>query len=257
MRKLLPAAAVVALMLGVGSAVAQAAVADAPADVPPAASGAHGGEDNGEGHGEYVTDENADDVEVGRLQAAVVPLATDCKGSNLAPHNGFQDAPTCVSTAFGEVSDAPNNPTLLITGAPATVEDGQDFELQVSTRNLVRDRFLGAAAGGYYLETSLLNEAGLQRGHFHVACRVLASVDEAPNPDVVPEFFQAVEDGAGGAAPDTVTLTVPGTDADGDLFTAGDLVQCAAWAGDGSHRIPMMERANETPAFDAVRIRVE
>lgn len=31
---------------------------------------------------------------------------------------------------------------------------------------------------------------------------------------------------------------------------------CAVWAGDGSHRIPMMERANQTPAIDVVRIRV-
>jgi len=52
-----------------------------------------------------------------------------------------------------------------------------------------------------------------------------------------------------GATPDTVTIQVPG------LPTAGT-AQCASWAGDGSHRIPMMERANQTPAFDAVRIRV-
>src|SRR3712207_8007833 len=32
--------------------------------------------------------------------------------------------------------------------------------------------------------------------------------------------------------------------------------QCAVWAGDGSHRIPMMERANQTPAFDTTRIEV-
>ena len=37
--------------------------------------------------------------------------------------------------------------------------------------------------------------------------------------------------------------------------TAGT-AQCAAWAGDGSHRAPMMQRANQTPAFDSVRIRV-
>jgi len=46
-----------------------------------------------------------------------------------------------------------------------------------------------------------------------------------------------------------VTINIPG------LPTAG-LAQCASWAGDGSHRIPMMERANQTPAFDTVRIRV-
>ena len=53
----------------------------------------------------------------------------------------------------------------------------------------------------------------------------------------------------GGREPDTVTINVPG------LPDAG-LAQCASWAGDGSHRIPMMERANQTPAFDTVRIRV-
>jgi hypothetical protein len=39
------------------------------------------------------------------------------------------------------------------------------------------------------------------------------------------------------------------------LKSAGT-AQCASWAGDGSHRIPMMERANQTPAFDSVRINV-
>jgi hypothetical protein len=34
-------------------------------------------------------------------------------------------------------------------------------------------------------------------------------------------------------------------------------VQCAVWAGDGSHRVPMMQRADQTPAFDVVRITVE
>jgi hypothetical protein len=28
------------------------------------------------------------------------------------------------------------------------------------------------------------------------------------------------------------------------------------WAGDGSHRTPLMQRANQTPAFDSVRITV-
>ncbi|MDQ4117418.1 MAG: hypothetical protein M3235_10720, partial [Actinomycetota bacterium] len=30
-------------------------------------------------------------------------LASDCTGSKLEPHDGFQKAPRCVSTAFGEV----------------------------------------------------------------------------------------------------------------------------------------------------------
>ena len=49
--------------------------------------------------------------------------------------------------------------------------------------------------------------------------------------------------------PDTVTIRVLGMPQRG-------LAQCAVWAGDGSHRVPMMQRANQVPAFDAVRIRV-
>jgi len=123
------------------------------------------------------------------------------------------------------------------------------FTLKVSTRNLVRDRFLGAAAGGYYLESSVLTAGGIQRGHFHTACRMLSNLRSAPAPDPVPAFFLATQDNGGGATPDTVTVNVTG------LPTRG-IAQCAVWAGDGSHRIPMMERANQTPAFDAVRILV-
>jgi hypothetical protein len=71
----------------------------------------------------------------------------------------------------------------------------------------------------------------------------------APDPAPVPVFFAATEDGKGGTAPDVVTVQVPG------LPSAG-IAQCAAWAGDGSHRIPMMQRANQIPAFDSVRILV-
>jgi hypothetical protein len=177
-------------------------------------------------------------------------LGTDCTNSQLEPHTGFEVAPACVSTSFGEVAAEENSPSLLITEAPQTVAVGEDFTIAVSTRNLVRDRFLGAAAGGYYLESSFLNADGLQRGHFHTACRVLESVAEAPDAEPAPEFFVATQDNAGGAAPDTVEITVPGID------TAGT-VQCASWAGDGSHRTPMMQRANQTPAFDAVRITVQ
>ncbi len=90
---------------------------------------------------------------------------------------------------------------------------------------------------------------GIVRGHFHTACRILASTNTAPAPDPVPAFFVATEDSKGGKTPDTVTIQVPG------LPQAGT-AQCASWAGDGSHRIPMMERANQTPAMDAVRIQV-
>ena len=175
-------------------------------------------------------------------------LARDCSKSNLKPHDGFQKAPACVSTAFGEVAAAGNDPTLLITDSPRFVRPNTAFTLKVSTRNLIRDRFLGAAVGGYYLESSVLKN-GIQRGHFHTACRMLSSTRTAPAPDPVPAFFVATQDNGGGATPDTVTVNVTG------LPTRG-IAQCAVWAGDGSHRIPMMERANQTPAFDAVRILV-
>ncbi|QJY48289.1 Pecanex-like protein 1 [Pseudonocardia broussonetiae] len=177
-------------------------------------------------------------------------LGDDCTTSELAPHTGFQDAPRCVAIAFGEVAAAAQSPSLLITDAPQTVAAGEAFTLEVSTRNLVRDRFLGAAAGGYYRESSFLTEEGIQRGHFHTACRMLDSVDVAPDAEPAPAFFLATQDNGGGAEPDVVTVPVnpmpgPGT------------AQCAVWAGDGSHRIPMMQRANQTPAMDVVRIVVE
>lgn len=178
-------------------------------------------------------------------------LGQDCSKSDLEPHDGFQKAPRCVETSFGEVAAEEKNPTLLITEAPQTVKAGEDFALTVSTRNLLRDRFLGAAAGGYYLESSFLTEDGIQRGHFHTACRMLESTSEAPDPAPKPEFFLATQDNKGGAGPDTVTITV-----DGGMPGKGT-AQCAVWAGDGSHRTPMMQRADQIPAFDSVRITVE
>ena len=175
-------------------------------------------------------------------------LGNNCDNSTLAPHDGFQNGNRCVSTAFGEVAESESNPSLLITEAPEQVGVNEAFEIQVSTRNLVRDRFLAAGQGGYYLESSFLNEDGITRGHAHTACRILASTDEAPDPAPAPAFFVATEDGQGGRTPDTFTVRVPG-------LPAG-LAQCAVWAGDGSHRIPMMQRAQQTPAFDVVRIQV-
>jgi hypothetical protein len=175
-------------------------------------------------------------------------LANDCGESQLAAHDGFQLGDRCVSTEFGEVGVAENNPSLLIVSAPRSVEAGQPFTLRVSTRNLIRDRFLAAGQGGYYVESSVLQD-GITRGHFHTACRLLGSTRQAPEPAPVPAFFVATEDRQGGRAPDTVAIQVPG------LPEAGT-AQCASWAGDGSHRIPMMQRANQTPAFDAVRIQV-
>ncbi len=176
-------------------------------------------------------------------------LGNTCQGSPLAPHTGFQDGNRCVSTEFGEVGTADKNPSLLITSAPRSVRVNQFFDISVSTRNLVRDRFLKAADGGYYKESSFLTADGLVRGHFHTACRMLAATNAAPDPAPAPAFFVATEDGKGSADPDTVTIRVLG------LPQAG-IAQCAAWAGDGSHRVPMMQRANQIPAFDAVRIRV-
>ncbi|WP_233604640.1 hypothetical protein [Micromonospora sp. HM5-17] len=177
------------------------------------------------------------------------PLGDDCTNSKLPAHTGFQEGGRCVSTAFGEVGAAERNPTLLITEAPERVRAGQPFRLVVSTRNLVRDRFLPAGQGGYYLERSFLTDEGLVRGHFHTACRMLTSTSEAADPAPVPAFFVATEDGKGGSEPDRVIIEVPG-------LPAG-LAQCSAWAGDGSHRIPMMARANQIPALDSVRIQVE
>jgi hypothetical protein len=177
-------------------------------------------------------------------------LARDCSDSDLEEHDGFQLGPRCVETEFGELGTAETNPTLLIVGAPREVDADEPFTILVSTRNLVRDRFLKAAEGGYLKETSLLNDDGLVRGHFHTACRILDSTDEAPDPAPVPAFFVATEDKKGGEEPDVVEVQVPGLPDEG-------VFQCTVWAGDGSHRIPMMQRANQTPAFDSIRIRVE
>ncbi len=175
-------------------------------------------------------------------------LTDTCVDSKLPPHTGFQVAPACVSTEFGEVASEGNDPSLLITQFPPQVKVNTPFTLKVSTRNLIRNRFLAAGKGGYYVESSVLQN-GLVRGHFHTACRMLANTTEAPAPDPIPAFFVATEDNKGGATPDTVTLQVPGLPITG-------IAQCASWAGDGSHRIPMMQRANQTPALDAVRITV-
>ncbi|WP_213456006.1 Pecanex-like protein 1 [Rhizomonospora bruguierae] len=177
-------------------------------------------------------------------------LGNNCDTSQLAEHDGFQNGGRCVTTEFGEVGTQDQNPTLLITSAPQTVRVGQAFTLRVSTRNLVRDRFLAAGQGGYYKESSFLTAEGLVRGHFHTACRMLSTTRGAPDPAPVPAFFVATEDGGGGANPDVISIQVTGLPQQG-------IAQCASWAGDGSHRIPMMQRANQIPAFDSVRIIVQ
>ena len=181
--------------------------------------------------------------------AALGVLANNCDDSRLEPHDGFQRGDRCISTEFGEVGAAANNPSLLIAEAPENVGVNQAFTLRVSTKNLIRDRFLAAGQGGYYVESSILQD-GLVRGHFHTACRMLESTSEAPgDPEAVPEFFVATEDSNGGRDADFVNIQVAGMPREGTA-------QCAVWAGDGSHRIPMMERANQTPAFDTTRIQV-
>ena len=189
-------------------------------------------------------------------QAAVTPLEVDCTNSQLAPHTGFQVAPACASTSIGEVPAEANGASLLITEAPKKVREGEDIVLRVSTRNILRDRFLAAGQGGYYIETSLLTEDGIVRGHFHAGCRVVDAGANAPTPQRSP-VFKAVEDGQGSQVPDTVTVTFAGKDAAGKaIFQKGQDLQCAAWGGDGSHRIPTMQFANQIPAFDSVRVEV-
>lgn len=192
------------------------------------------------------------DLAAARGPSAQVPASTTssefCAESDLPPHTGFQVGPACVSTPGGELGAAVDNPTLLIVDAPERVRAGQPIVIRVSTRNLVRDQFAPAATGGYYRDPSVLNEDGLVRGHFHTGCRMLGDADEAPEP-VRSEVFVATEDGRGGADPDTVTVRLPGLKAAGEA-------QCSSWAGDASHRVPMMVFANQIPAVDSVRVQV-
>ena len=220
-RRLLAVGAVIAAL---GAVVAFTTISSAAENDAPAGSGA------------------------GKVVNGQVILTDTCVDSNLTPHDGFQNGNRCVSTEFGEVGSQENNPSLLIVQSPRQVTVNTPFTLKVSTRNLIRDRFLAAGQGGYYVESSVLAN-GLERGHFHTACRMLTSTKEAPAPDPIPAFFVATEDKKGGATPDVVTIQVPG------MPTIGT-AQCASWAGDGSHRVPMMQRANQTPAIDAVRVTV-
>jgi hypothetical protein len=207
---------------------------------------ANGGKNNG-GNANAGNNGGKNNNNAGKLQI----LADTCGngGSKLTLHDGFQKPNRCVKTEMGEVGAANNNPSLLITQAPQQVKAGQAFQIRVSTRNLIRDRFLAAGQGGYYLEMSKLNAQGLVRGHFHTACRMLDNTNAAPDPAPAPAFFVATEDNGGSNKPDEIVINVTGLPNKGTA-------QCASWAGDGSHRIPMMERANQTPAFDAVRITV-
>lgn len=222
-----------------------------PSGTTPSSSTSPGdsdGGDNGDGNGGTsrvaLPPGGADDANNG-----LEILGRDCTNSQLDIHDGFQNAPRCVETMMGEVPAAAQGASLLITEHPDQVGVNEPFSFTVSTRNLQRDRFLGAAAGGYYLESGFLNEDGVIRGHFHSACQLLESTEEAPNPEPAPQFFVATEDGGGGVQPDSVTINVPG------LPTAGTY-RCSSWAGDGTHRVPMLQRANQTPAFDTFRLEV-
>jgi hypothetical protein len=215
-----------------------------------------GGDNNGGNNGGGQQETTAPAPDPSATSGEVTPppgaglgiLTNNCSTSKLELHDGFQKGDRCVTTEFGEVSSAANNSSLLITQAPRSVTVNTAFTLTVSTRNLIRDRFLAAGKGGYYVESSVLQD-GIVRGHFHTACRMLPNLNEAPDPSPVPAFFVATEDSKGGMAPDSVTINVAGLPATGTA-------QCASWAGDGSHRIPMMQRANQTPAFDSFRLQV-
>lgn len=176
-------------------------------------------------------------------------LATDCSDSRLQAHLGFQDGNRCVSTSIGEVSELAKNPTALIVEFPDEgVQVNTPFTVTISTRNIIRDRFLPAGQGGYYLETALLNAQGFARGHAHFGCRVLSSTDEAPAP-TRSDFFVAIEDNAGSATPDKITVNVTGLPRRGTA-------NCALWLGDNTHKIPSMQFANQVPGIDAVRFEV-
>jgi len=172
-----------------------------------------------------------------------------CENSTLPVHEGLQSGNLCVAVDRGEVPTAENAPSLLIVSAPQQIAVNTPFEIVISTRNLVRDFFKPAASGGYYANRSFLNEEGIIHGHVHTAIRPLATTETAPDAAPVPVFFKATEDGLGGRAPDTFVVQVPG------IATPG-LYQIASWCGDASHGVPMAQRANQTPAFDAVRITV-
>jgi hypothetical protein len=153
-----------------------------------------------------------------------------------------------VAVAQGEVPDLAHTPSVLLVDVPARVLEGQPFQVGVSTRNILRDRFLSAAQGGYYAEMSVLDRAtGVVRGHMHVYAQSLGDGRVAPaDPHLA--FFKAVEDKVGGVGPDLVRVEVAG-------LPAG-LTRVCVTLGDGSHRPPMMAEAKLAAGVDCVRVRV-
>src|SRR6266511_394231 len=176
-----------------------------------------------------------------RGQNGDAPLSKACGDSPLTVNDGFQKGNTCVAVDSGEVSD--KTPAVLITRAPRRVAAGQDFQISISSRNVVRDRFLAAATGGYYAERSVLNPQGIQRGHSHVWVQDIGSGRTAPDADAAPlDFFKAVEDNGDGDF--TLTITA---------LTAGNKKLCVNDA-DGSHRTAMTKAAKLAMPYDCVRL---
>jgi hypothetical protein len=170
-----------------------------------------------------------------------------CDNSDLPLHDGFQNGNRCVSTDRGEVPLAENAPSLLIVSSPFRVRVNQPFEIRISTRNLIRDFFLPAGAGGYFKTRDFLNEEGITHGHAHTSIIPLSTTRSAPDVSPVPVFFLATEDGKGGKTPDTFVVRVPG------IATPG-LYKITSWCGAASHAVPMAQRANQTPCVDSVRL---
>jgi hypothetical protein len=172
-------------------------------------------------------------------------LTDTCADSQLPPHDGFERAPRCVATDAGEVPVA--TPAVLISHFPRLARAGRPFQVTLSTRNLVRDRFLKAAEGGYYKEMSVLDQGGIVRGHLHVYVQGLTDGATVPDADATPlEFFRAVEDGGGGAGVSRVAVAVGG-------LAAGPKRLCVT-LGDGSHRVPLMRAAKLAAGIDCVRM---
>ncbi len=177
--------------------------------------------------------------------APVQIISNTCDDSQLQRHDGFQNAPRCVATDHGEVAAA--TPAVLLSRFPRVTRAGQAFQVIISTRNLVRDRFLAAAAGGYYAERSILDGNGITRGHLHVYVQALSDGSNVPDADANPlEFFQAVEDGGGGAGLSRLTVSI-------GALTAGPKRLCVTM-GDASHRVPMQRAARLAAGADCVRM---